>query len=123
MKKINFLRKLPHRRMISALLALVCLLGLLPTVSLASGPSTITLNDCDQSSQTYYSAALGDCHLHRMLFDYNGASRDGFCAEHGKGMGWSLEDQPWNSPQPHQRPHDKVHDGLLLYLHHGRLYG
>lgn len=45
MKKFHFSAK----RMIAALLALVCLLGLLPTAAFAVSPGTITLTKCDQT--------------------------------------------------------------------------
>ena len=35
-----------------------------------------------------------------MTFDYNQKSTIGFCAEHGKGMGWSLRGQTWGNPKP-----------------------
>ena len=34
-----------------------------------------------------------------MKFDYNGDTVMGFCADHGGGMGWSLEGHEWNHPQ------------------------
>lgn len=55
MKKIHF----PRNRVISALLVLVCLLGLLPTSAFATGPSTIKMTDCDQSGNSYVSAGIG----------------------------------------------------------------
>ncbi len=53
-------------RLIAALLALVCLLGLLPTASFAAASNTIKMIDCDLSGGTYESAALGTCHTHPM---------------------------------------------------------
>ncbi len=110
MKKIYF----PAKRMLAALLALVCLLGLLPTAAFAASPSTITLNDCNLTMGSYTSPALGECRLHKMTFDYNGGSQVGFCAEHGKGMGTTLRGQPWGSPQPISDPTTK---NLLAYYY------
>lgn len=110
MKKIYF----PAKRMISALLVLVCLLGLLPTAAIAASPGTITLTKCDQTKESYTSPALGSCRLHTLTFNYNGANRVGFCADHGKGMGWSLEGQPWGSPQPINDPTIK---NLMAYYY------
>ena len=96
MKKFHFQRN----RLIAALLALVCLLGLLPTAAFAAGtPGTIKMDDCTHNGVKYESPALGTCHLHQMHFGLNGKSTMGFCAEKGKGMGWSLEGQTWGSPQ------------------------
>ena len=36
----------PHNRLIAALLALVCVLGLLPGTALAATPDTIKMDDC-----------------------------------------------------------------------------
>ena len=97
MKKFHFQRN----RLIAALLALVCLLGLLPTAAFAAGtPGTIKMDDCTHNGVKYESPALGTCHLHQMHFGLNGKSTMGFCAEKGKGMGWSLEGQTWGNPQP-----------------------
>ena len=96
MKKFHF----PHNRLIAALLVLVCLLGLFPATALAASPNTIKMDDCTHNGVKYESPALGTCHLHQMHFGLNGKSTMGFCAEKGKGMGWSLEGQTWGKPQP-----------------------
>lgn len=96
MKKNRFLT-----RMTALLLVLVCMLGLLPTAALAAdAPSSIKLEDCTHNGVHYESPSLGTCWLHQMTFDYNQKSTIGFCAEHGKGMGWSLEGQTWGNPKP-----------------------
>ena len=96
MRKIGF----PYKRMISMLLALICVLGLLPTAAFAAdAPSSIKMEDCTHNGVHYESPSLGTCWLHQMTFDYNKNSTIGFCAEHGKGMGWSLEGQTWGSPK------------------------
>ena len=97
MRKICF----PYKRMISMLLVLICMLGLLPTAALAAdAPRSIKMEDCTHNGVHYESPSLGTCWLHQMTFDYNQKSTIGFCAEHGKGMGWSLEGQTWGKPKP-----------------------
>ncbi len=95
MKQTNSLRK----RLLSAFLALVCVLGLLPAAAFAATPDTIKMDDCTHNGVKYESPALGTCHLHQMHFGLNGKSTMGFCAEKGKGMGWSLEGQTWGKPK------------------------
>ena len=96
MKKNRFLT-----RMTALLLVLVCMLGLLPTAALAAdAPRSIKMEDCTHNGVHYESPSLGTCWLHQMTFDYNQKSTIGFCAEHGKGMGWSLEGQTWGNPKP-----------------------
>ena len=96
MRKICF----PYKRMISMLLVLICMLGLLPTAALAAdAPRSIKMEDCTHNGVHYESPSLGTCWLHQMTFDYNQKSTIGFCAEHGKGMGWSLEGQTWGKPK------------------------
>ena len=100
MKKNRFLT-----RMTALLLVLVCMLGLLPTAALAAdAPSSIKLEDCTHNGVHYESPSLGTCWLHQMTFDYNQKSTIGFCAEHGKGMGWSLEGQTWGKPKTITNP-------------------
>ena len=65
----------------------------------ATAPSTIKMDDCTHNGVKYESPALGTCHLHQMHFGLNGKSTMGFCAEKGKGMGWSLEGQTWGKPK------------------------
>ena len=91
-------------RILSMLLALVCILGLLPGAALAASPDTIVMEDCTHNGVHYESAALDTCWLHQMKFDYNGDTVTGFCADHGGGMGWSLEGHEWNNPQPFSDP-------------------
>ena len=100
MKKNRFLT-----RMTALLLVLVCMLGLLPTAALAAdAPRSIKMEDCTHNGVHYESPSLGTCWLHQMTFDYNQKSTIGFCAEHGKGMGWSLEGQTWGNPKPITNP-------------------
>ncbi len=100
MKRIH----IPHSRILAALLVLVCMLGLLPATALAASPSTIVMDDCTHNGVYYESPSLGTCWLHQMHFDYEGASVMGFCAEKGKGMGWSLEGHTWNNPKSISNP-------------------
>ena len=64
MKKFHF----PHNRLIAALLALVCMLGLLPAAALAATPNTIKMDDCAYNGTKYDSPALGACYMHQMRF-------------------------------------------------------
>ena len=75
------------------------MLGLLPSTAFAASPDTIVMEDCTHNGVYYESAALDTCWLHQMKFDYNGDTVMGFCADHGGGMGWSLEGHEWNHPQ------------------------
>lgn len=104
----------PHTRIVAMLLVLVCMLGLLPTTALAANPSTITMDDCTYNSTHYESAALGICYMHQMHFDYNGKSTMGFCAEKGKGMGWSLKGHTWSNPKPISDPTVKT---MMAYFY------
>ena len=53
-------------RVIAALLALVCMLGLLPSTAFAARSDTIKMIDCDLNGVTYVSPTMGTCHLHLM---------------------------------------------------------
>ena len=110
MKKFHF----PRTRLIAALLALVCVLGLLPGTAFAATPDTIKMDDCTHNGVKYESPALGTCHLHQMHFGLNGKSTMGFCAEKGKGMGWSLEGHTWGSPKPVNDPTVKT---MMAYFY------
>ena len=45
-------------RILSMLLALVCILGLLPGAALAASPDSIVMEDCSNNGVHYESAAL-----------------------------------------------------------------
>ena len=96
------------------LLALVCVLGLLPTAALAASPDTIKLEDCAYNGVHYNSPALGECWLHQMQFSYNGDSVMGFCSQKGAGMGRSLEGHTWDSPTPINDPTVKT---MMAYFY------
>ena len=110
MKQTNSLRQ----RLLSALLALVCVLGLLPASAFAASPGTIKMDDCAYSGTKYDSPALGECYLHQMHFGLNGKSTMGFCAEKGKGMGWSLKGHTWGNPKPISDPTVKT---MMAYFY------
>ena len=113
-KQAHFLRT----RIMPMLLALVCILGLHPTAALAAGPDTIVMEDCTHNGVYYESAALDTCWLHQMKFDYNGDTVTGFCADHGGGMGWSLNGHKWDNPQPISDP--TVKTMMAYYYAHSR---
>lgn len=118
MNILNRIRPM-SRRMLSMLLVLVCMLGLLPTAALAASPNTtIKMEDCTHNGVHYESAALSTCYLHQMRFSFNGSSIIGFCADHGGGMGWSLEGHEWNDPQPINDP--TVKTMMAYYYAHSR---
>lgn len=93
-------------RLLSMLLALLCVLGLFPTAAFAAEttPSTIKLTNCTYNGTHYESPVLGVCYMHQMRYDYDGDSVMGFCSEKGKGMGWSLEGHKWDKPEPISDP-------------------
>ena len=68
-------------RVTALLLALVCVLGLLPATALAAPPDTVKLEDCTYNGVRYDSPALGTCTLQQMRFNAGGKSTMGFCAE------------------------------------------
>lgn len=86
-------------RLMCLFLALICMLGLLPSIAFAASPDTIVMEDCTHNGVYYESAALSTCWLHQMKFDFNGDTVMGFCADHGGGMGWSLNGHKWDSPK------------------------
>ena len=110
MKQFHNLRS----RMATVLLVLVCVLGLFPATALAASPDSIVMEDCTHNGVYYESPSLGTCWLHQMHFDYNNKSIMGFCAEHGKGMGWSLEGHSWNDPKPINDPTVKT---MMAYFY------
>lgn len=59
-------------RMTALLLALVCVVGLLPISAMAAGTDTIKLERFGMSGVSYTSASLGTCTLHQMYYDYGG---------------------------------------------------
>ena len=100
MKKMNH----PLRTRVTALLlALVCVLGLLPATALAAS-DTIKLERFGMSGVSYESAALGRCSLHEMYFSGGNKTSVGFCGTKGGGMGSSLIGQTWGNKTPVSDP-------------------
>ena len=95
-------------RMTALLLALVCVVGLLPISAMAAGTDTIKLERFGMSGVSYTSASLGTCTLHQMYYDYGGETTVGFCGTKGGGMGASLIGQTWGSPQEIADPSVKL---------------
>ena len=87
-------------RAMAVLIALICVLGLLPARAQAAGTDTITLERFGYSGVSYESASLGRCQLHQMYYDYGGKTAVGFCGTKGGGMGSGLEGQTWGNPTP-----------------------
>ena len=91
-------------RITALFLAVVSILTMLTAPASAAtrsttAPDTIKMEDCTHNGVSYVSPSLGTCYLHQMTFDYNKQSTIGFCAEKGKGMGWSLEGHTWDNPR------------------------
>ena len=87
-------------RVVAVLIALICVLGLIPARAQAAGTDTITLERFGYSGVSYESASLGRCQLHQMYYDYGGKTAVGFCGTKGGGMGSGLEGQTWGNPTP-----------------------
>ncbi len=100
MKKMNH----PLRTRVTALLlALICVLGLLPATAFAAS-DTIKLERFGMSGVSYESAALGRCSLHEMYFSGGNKTSVGFCGTKGGGMGQSLIGQTWGNKTPVSDP-------------------
>ena len=95
-------------RVTAMLLALICVLGLLPTAALAAGADTIKLERFGMSGVSYQSASLGRCTMHQMYYGVAGKISAGFCGTKGGGMGTSLIGQTWGDPKPVTDPTVKM---------------
>ena len=95
-------------RVTAMLLALICVLGLLPTSALAAGADTIKLERFGMSGVSYQSASLGRCTMHQMYYGVAGKTSVGFCGTKGGGMGTSLIGQTWGDPKPVTDPTVKM---------------
>ena len=95
-------------RVTAMLLALICVLGLLPTAALAAGADTIKLERFGMSGVSYQSASLGRCTMHQMYYGVAGKTSVGFCGTKGGGMGTSLIGQTWGDPKPIADPTVKM---------------
>ena len=95
-------------RVTAMLLALICVLGLLPSTALAAGADTIKLERFGMSGVSYQSASLGRCTMHQMYYGVAGKTSVGFCGTKGGGMGTSLIGQTWGSPKPVTDPTVKM---------------
>ena len=95
-------------RVTAMLLALICVLGLLPTTALAAGADTIKLERFGMSGVSYQSASLGRCTMHQMYYGVAGKTSVGFCGAKGGGMGTSLIGQTWGDPKPVTDPTVKM---------------
>ena len=90
------------------------MLGLLPSTAFAASPNSIVMEDCTHNGVYYQSEVLDTCWLHQMKFDYNGDVVMGFCADHEKGIGWSLEGHKWNDPKSINDPTVKT---MMAYFY------
>ncbi len=101
------------KRAAALLLAVLCVVGLIPANSASAADDTIKLTSFGYSGVTYQSAELGRCLMHEMYFDHNGQTITGFCADHGAGMGKALVGQTWGKPQPISDPTVDVFVGFF----------
>lgn len=95
-------------RVTAMLLALICVLGLLPSTALAAEADTIKLERFGMSGVSYQSASLGRCTMHQMYYGVAGKTSVGFCGTKGGGMGTSLIGQTWGDPKPITDPTVKM---------------
>ncbi len=95
-------------RVTAMLLALICVLGLLPSTALAAGADTIKLERFGMSGVSYQSASLGRCTMHQMYYGVAGKTSVGFCGTKGGGMGTSLIGQTWGDLKPVTDPTVKM---------------
>lgn len=97
-------------RLLSLFLTAICVIGLIPTSAFAapsgSMPSEITLQKSDyfldtDGSKTYNSPSFGEpLYLHIINMNVGGETKIGFCAEHGKQLGNTLNGKKWGNPEP-----------------------
>ena len=91
-------------RVVAMLLAVVCIVGLIPTTAFAANtvPGTVTLKKADYhvtDAIKYDSGVLGECYVHEFYMNVNGSETVGFCADHSKRMGTSLTGHTWSNPE------------------------
>ena len=96
-------------RLLSLFLTAICVIGLIPTSAFAapsgSMPSEITLQKSDyfldtDGSKTYNSPSFDKpLYLHIINMNVGGATKVGFCAEHGKQLGNTLIGKKWGNPE------------------------
>ena len=102
-----------QKRLVCILLALICMLGLLPSTLSRPARIPIVMEDCTHNGVYYESAALSTCWLHQMKFDYNGDTVMGFCADHG--AAWAGHLRGMNGTIPGKLPtHREDHAGVFL---------
>ena len=97
-------------RLLSLFLTAICVIGLIPTSAFAASsenmPSEITLQKSDYfldtaGSKTYNSPSFGEpLYLHIINMNVGGKTKVGFCAEHGKLLGNTLNGKKWGNPDP-----------------------
>ena len=104
------LRKVNKRflkRAAALLLAVLCVVGLIPVSNVSAADDTIELESFGKS-ENYHSAKLGSCMMHEMYFSADGRTITGFCADHGSKMSKTLVGQTWGLPTPITDPTVKV---------------
>ena len=81
------------KRFLCLLVAAAMTLSMIPPPASAADDS-IKLTNCDFTSVSYHSEAIGDASIHTLEFDYKGGMT-GFCGDHGKKMSRTLIGQTW----------------------------
>ena len=109
------------KRAAALLLAILCVVGLIPANNASAADDTIKLTNFGYSGVAFQSDKLGRCSMHQMYFDHDGQTIAGFCANHGAGMGKSLVGQAWGNPTPIDDPTVKVFIGFF-YSHTLKIY-
>ncbi len=109
MKKVN---KRFLKRAAALLLAVLCVVGLIPVSNVSAADDTIELESFGKS-ENYHSAKLGSCMMHEMYFSADGRTITGFCADHGSKMSKTLVGQTWGKPTPVTDPTVKVFAGFF----------
>ena len=110
------MRKLHKRfftRAAALLLAVLCVVGLIPVNGASAVEDTIKLTSFGNSGVAYESAALGRCMMHEMYFERGGSVITGFCADHGAKMSKTLVGQTWGKPKPISDPTVDVFVGFF----------
>lgn len=92
-------------RVTAMLLALICVLGLLPSTALAAGADTIKLERFGMSGVSYQSASLGRCTMHQMYYGVAGKTSVGFCGTKGGGHGHLSDRADLGASEARHRSH------------------
>lgn len=97
------------KRIVSLLLAVLCVTSVFPVTALAAASNTITLESAEFFHNYSSASFTGSVGLHKMTMNMGAAGTHvGFCGDHGKTMGTSLRGKTWGNPQPITDPTIKL---------------